>query len=363
MANGCALVNSARRLSLIGPTMMSSWPKWAAIALLLLGLGSILAFRLFPEPGVWVIRQVFNRGDTELSAASAEHVPPGVIARTDLRYGTGPDERFDLFLPPAGTPRKPLLIVWVHGGGFVAGDKSSVANWLKVLAGRGYPVVSVEYTRGASRAYPLPVRQANAALAHIRANANTLGLDPSAIALGGDSAGAHIASQLALSLTNADYARGLGVAPSVPPQALKAMLLTSGIYDMPDLSGGGLIGAFLRSAFHGYTGETDPAKVKGIELFSIPRNADARFPPSFITGGNADPLTAQGKALAARLTALGVETDTLFFPDSHQPPLAHEYQLRLNTPDGRLAFDRMVSFLDAQAAAISRRSPPTAGPA
>jgi acetyl esterase/lipase len=344
-----------------GLTMPSTWPKWIAITLLLLGLGSILAFRLIPEPGVWVIRQVFNRGDAELSAASAAHVPPDVVARRDLRYGAGPDERFDLFLPPPGTPRKPLLVVWVHGGGFVAGDKSSVANWLSVLAGRGYPVVSVEYTRGASRAYPLPVRQANAALAHVRANAASLGVDPSAIVLGGDSAGAHIAGQLALSLSNPAYARALGVDPAVEPDALRAMLLTSGIYDMPDLSGGGLIGAFLRSAFHGYTGETDPAKVKGIELFSIPDNADARFPPSFITGGNADPLTAQGKALAARLAGLGVETDTLFFPDSHQPPLAHEYQLRLNTADGRLAFERMVAFLDRQA--LSRKSPPTGGPA
>lgn len=341
--------------------MPSTWPKWIAIALLLLGLGSVLAFRFLPEPGVWVIRQVFDRGDAELSAASAAQVPPGVIARTDLRYGPGPDERFDMFLPPAGTPRKPLLIVWVHGGGFVAGDKYSVANWLKVLAGRGYPVVSVEYTRGASRAYPLPVRQANAALAHIRANAASLGLDLSAIALGGDSAGAHIASQLALSLTNPVYARALGVNPAVPPEALSAMLLTSGIYDMPDLSGGGVIGAFLRAAFHGYTGETDPAKVKGIELFSIPDNADASFPPSFITGGNADPLTSQGKALAARLSTLGVETDTLFFPENHQPPLSHEYQLRLNTPEGRRAFERMVAFLDRQT--LSRRSPPTGDPA
>lgn len=341
--------------------MPSNWPKWIAITLLVLGLGSVLAFRLFPEPGVWVIRQVFDRGDADIAAASAAQVPPDVIARTDLRYGPGPDERFDLFLPPAGTARKPLLVVWVHGGGFVAGDKSSVANWLKVLAGRGYPVVSVEYTRGASRAYPLPVRQANAALAHVRANAESLGLDSSAIVLGGDSAGAHIAGQLALSLTNPTYARALGVNPAVTPDTLKAMLLTSGIYDMPDLSGGGLIGAFLRSAFHGYTGETDPSKVKRIELFSIPDNADARFPPSFITGGNADPLTAQGKAMAARLVALGVETDTLFFPDGHEPPLAHEYQLRLNTPEGRLAFERMVAFLDRQA--LNRRSPPIAAPA
>lgn len=337
--------------------------KWIAAVLLILASGGVLAFWLSPEPGVWAIRKVFDRGDAELAAASAAFVPANVVARRDLRYGPEADERFDLFLPPAGVPRKPLLIIWVHGGGFVAGDKSSVANWLSVLAGQGYPVVSVEYQRGASRAYPKPVRQVNAALAHLEANGPRLGVDPSAIVLGGDSAGAHIASQLALSLTNADYALALGVDPALPAERLRGILLVSGLHDFPDLSAGGMIGLFLRSAFRGYTGETDPAQVKGIEHFSIIRNADTRFPPTFITSGNADPLAPQGKALAERLKALGVETDTLFFRPDHPAQLGHEYQFRLDTPDGRLAFARMVAFLDRQAEAVSRRSPPTDAPA
>jgi acetyl esterase/lipase len=319
---------------------------WLAIGLAALGFALWLAVRLSPEPGVWAIRQVFDRGDAELAAASAAAVPAGVVQRRDLRYGRGPDERFDLFLPPPGTPRRPLLVVWVHGGGFVAGDKSSVANWLQVIAGRGYPVVSVEYERGAGGAYPRPVRQANAAIAHVQAQATALGVDPSALVLGGDSAGAHIASQLALAVTQPAYAAALGVAPAVAPDRLRAMLLTSGIYALPDLEADGLIGLFLRAAFRGYMGTSDPAEVPGIARFSIIDNADARFPPSFTTGGNADPLTPQGKVLAARLAALGVRTDTLFFPPGHQPPPAHEYQLRLDTADGRRAMERMLAFLE-----------------
>ena len=348
MANGPRLVNTAKACEPCarGRNRVRKL-AWLFGILAALGLAAVVAVRLSPEPGVWVIRQVFDRGDAELAAASAGHVPPGVIAHRDLLYGPGPDERFDLFLPPAGTPRKAPLIVWVHGGGFVAGDKSSVANWLSALAGHGYPVVSVEYRRGASGAYPLPVRQVNAAIAHIRANAAALGIDPGALVLGGDSAGAHIAAQLALSITDPAYAGKLGIAPAVPAQDLRGMLLTSGIYDLPDLGGGGLIGAFVRAAFRGYTGETDPARVKGGELFSVIAHVGPAFPPSFITGGNADPLTPQGLKLAERLASLGVTTDTLFFPADHQPPLGHEYQLRLNTEEGRLALDRMLAFLAA----------------
>ena len=357
MANGPRLVNTAKPCEPCAGQEKHRGRRrhlrilaWIAAILSGLVLAALLAVRLSPEPGVWVIRQVFDRGDAELAAASAGHVPPGVIARRDLRYGTDPDERFDLFLPPPGTPRQAPLIVWVHGGGFVAGSKSSVANWLSVLAGHGYPVVSVEYRRGASAAYPLPVRQVNAAIEHVEAKAAELGVDPSAIILGGDSAGAHIATQLAVAITDPAYAEKLGVRPSIPPGRLRAMLLTSGIYELPDLDGGGLIGAFVRAAFRGYTGKTDPAKVKGGELFSTIDHVGPTFPPSFITGGNADPLTAQGLKLAHRLETLGVKTDTLFFPDAYQPPLGHEYQLRLNTEEGRLAFQRMLAFLSAQQA-------------
>jgi acetyl esterase/lipase len=73
----------------------------------------------------------------------------------------------------------------------------------------------------------------------------------------------------------------------------------------------------------------------------------AAFPPAFISVGNADPLAPQSRALAEALEAVGVEVDTLFFPDDHSPPLAHEYQLLLSTQEGRLALDRSVAFLAA----------------
>lgn len=320
---------------------------WGIAAfLILLVVAGVLAFRFSPEPGVWIVRQVFQSGDADLAAASAAFVPEGVIARTDLPYGDSSDELFDLFLPPPGVTVRPIILVWVHGGGFVAGSKSMPANWLKIVASQGFAVVSVEYVRGASRSYPKPVLQVNDAMGHVRAHAAELGIDTDKIVLGGDSAGAHIASQLALAMTDPTYAERLGVTPAISPDRLVGMVLASGIYALPDFDSGVIVRMFFQSVMQGYTGYRNLAEMPGFALFSIIDNVTPAFPPSFITGGNADPLTAQGKALAARLQALGVRTETLFFPDDHQPPLAHEYQFRMNSAEGRLAFRQMVEFLN-----------------
>jgi len=67
--------------------------------------------------------------------------------------------------------------------------------------------------------------QVNMALDHLVRNATDLHIDPEAIVLAGDSAGAQIAAQLAIITTDVAYARRIGIVPSLPPEHLRAMLL------------------------------------------------------------------------------------------------------------------------------------------
>jgi len=46
----------------------------------------------------------------------------------------------------------------------------------------------------------------------------------------------------------------------------------------------------------------------------------------------------------ARKVVRGVEVDTLFYEQNHQPPLGPEYQFELDLADGRAAFDRLIAF-------------------
>ena len=119
---------------------------WLLSTIVVLVVAIMLAFRFTPWPSVVIIQKAFSRGDQASEAALAKHVPNNVVTRRDLTYGNERDEIFDINYPE-GTNRPLPTIVWVHGGGWVAGSKDGIANYLKVLAGYGYTTLS---TRTAS---------------------------------------------------------------------------------------------------------------------------------------------------------------------------------------------------------------------
>jgi acetyl esterase len=321
------------------------WLRRIIICLLVATLAGFLAFRLSPWPSVALIAYAFSDGDRASEAALAKHVPAGILARTDLRYGPGSDEIFDVYRRKDARTGQ-AAIVWVHGGAWIAGSKGGVANYLKVLAGSGFTTIGVEYSTGYGSRYPRPVEQVNAALDYIVRHAAELGLDPDRIVLAGDSAGAQIAAQVALLTTNPSYARSLGIAPRLEPARIRALLLLSGAYDIGSVDLSGNYGWFVRTVLWAYSGSHDFMNDERFRLASITDHVNADFPASFISSGNGDPLEPQAVRLADSLRALRVPVDTLFFPDNHEPALPHEYQFNLQDPAGREALRQIVSFAE-----------------
>lgn len=109
--------------------------------------------------------------------------------------------------------------MWVHGGGFISSSPATVGDYAILLAHAGYTVASLDYSLAPGSRYPVPVRQGNAALRYLRANAGRFGGDPARIVLGGDSAGAQIASQLAAVQTDPALARSVGRPHRLPADA------------------------------------------------------------------------------------------------------------------------------------------------
>lgn len=318
--------------------------RWGAA-----GLAGGVAARclLSPRPGVLLIRRVFDRATAEANAALAVHEPTGVRSVTGLRYrDDDPDALFDVHFPADATGPLPTVI-WTHGGAWISGSRTNYATYHRLLAARGFTVVSVDYSLGPERIYPAAVHQLNDAHAHLLANAERWRVDPERIVLAGDSAGAQLSSQLAAAVTDPGYAAELGLAPALTPGRLRAVVLHCGIYDVPAMTGGaGLVGWGADHSLWAYTGSRDVAGSAAAAQMSTLRHVTARFPPTYLSGGNADPLTAtQSRPLAAALTRLGVEVRTVFYPDDHEPALAHEYQFDLDTADGRAAVESTVEFL------------------
>jgi acetyl esterase/lipase len=104
-------------------------------------------------------------------------------------------EKLDLYLPamPASGTLLPAF-VWIHGGGFTAGDKAQVRDVgvATSLASAGYVVASVNYKLGAG-SFPTNIGDCKNAVRFLRAHAADYHLDPKRIAVGGGSAGAYLA--------------------------------------------------------------------------------------------------------------------------------------------------------------------------
>ncbi len=228
-------------------------------------------------------------------------------------------------------------IIWVHGGAFTAGSKDDIAGYLKVLAAKNFTVVGVKYSLAPARKYPTPVLQVNNALTYLNKNAADLHVDASKLFLAGDSAGAHIAAQLAIVISNAPYAKQMGVTPSIDRRQLLGAILFCGVYDLHN-----------RKAVVSYIGSNDFTNDPRFEESSVIRNISADFPAMFISAGNADYLAPQARLLVETATKLGISVDSLFFPDDYKPPLPHEYQFNLQTEAGQLALERTTKFITAR---------------
>lgn len=325
---------------------MKRFLLWSAGILVILIVVGIVAFTLSPWPSVALITYAFAKGARVSEAALEKHVPSSIVARRDVAYGREKNETFDLYYQQEAQPPRPT-IVWVHGGGFVAGNKNHIANYMKILAGRGYTTIAVEYSRGYGTTYPKPVEQVNAALGFVARNAAHLKVDPAKIVLAGDSAGAHIASQVAMVITDPEFARTIGLAPQMRANQLLAMLLFSGVYDPAALNPKGDHGWFLKAMLWAYSGVKNFRTDERFKLMSVTSNVIGTFPPCFISSGNTDPFAPQAAALAQKLASLGVRVDSLFFPANQVPPVPHEYQFNLDEPAGQDALNRMLTFLSA----------------
>ncbi|MFI9836209.1 alpha/beta hydrolase [Nonomuraea sp. NPDC051941] len=90
-------------------------------------------------------------------------------------------------------------VVWLHGGGFVMGDLDTEHLWAARLAdGSGAVVISVDYRRAPEHRFPAARDDVYAVLTWAAEHAAELGIDPGRIAVGGHSAGAGLAAQVAL---------------------------------------------------------------------------------------------------------------------------------------------------------------------
>jgi acetyl esterase len=314
----------------------------------ILGTIGYTALQVSPWPAALFYRMIMNYGGQTAMQALERHLPAGVAAQHDEHYDPmDADAYLDVFYPGdiKSTARSLPTVVWIHGGAWLSGGKEYIANYLRILADKGYTTVGVGYSLAPGHQYPTPIQQVNTALTYLVKHAARLHVNPSQFILAGDSAGAQIAAQLTTIITARSYAKTVGITPAIERSHLRGTILHCGPYDLEAVNFNGGFGHFLHTAMWAYSGSRDFLQLPQLAPFSVLHYVTPEFPPTFITVGNGDPLLPQSRALADALIGRGVAVDSLFFPESYQPKLPHEYQFNLDNDAGQLALERTLAFI------------------
>lgn len=253
-------------------------------------------------------RTLFN---SEQSALAAQ-VP---VAAADCAYGPHDRQRLDIY----GGGKAAPVVLFIHGGGFVQGDKGGAEHWANAAVGRwaatqGFVGAVMNYRLAPDHRWPAGGEDVLAAIDWLAANAACHGGDPARIVVMGTSAGAvHVATALQLR----------------PGLAVRGAVLLSGLYGHTALEG--------RDS--SYYSETDEYALQ------IPRDAIAATAvPLFVACAQFDPPRFQAEFLGLmrdRLDRHGMMARSYIASGHNHYSLA----MHLGTSDCRLA-DEIAGFVD-----------------
>ncbi|MFC9844669.1 alpha/beta hydrolase fold domain-containing protein [Streptomyces sp. NPDC060223] len=144
----------------------------------------------------------------ELAVPAVQLPPtPPVTGADDVRrydglsYATNSGYRarlLDLLVPPAAEP--PAVVVWIHGGAWMEGDRRHPPPTVSAdllfgsLLRAGLAVATIDYRHAREAPFPAQLHDVKAAIRYLRHYAGTLGIDGTRIGVWGESAGGHLAA-------------------------------------------------------------------------------------------------------------------------------------------------------------------------
>lgn len=235
------------------------------------------------------------------AAVDLQGVPIGKVEDISIP-GPGGEIPLRLYTPVAAGGGSPAL-VFFHGGGWVIGDLDTHDALCRTLANEsGARVIAVHYRLAPEHPYPAALEDCYAAVKWVEANASKLDIDANRIAVGGDSAGGHLAATVSL------------LAKSEKGPHIAFQLLIYPVTDVPGRSGSYKSfaeGYFLElptmewffKAYAAGQDENDPL------LVPLKAPSFAGLPQAYVVTAGYDVLRDEGRAYADALKAAGVETE------------------------------------------------------
>jgi acetyl esterase/lipase len=269
---------------------------------------------------------------------SPEQVQAGYRVTKDVAYGTDKEQALDIYLSPTakGLKNKNYTVVFLHGGGYYISDKAREERYIQPYLKKGLNVVNMNYR--IKRGVPVATEDLTYALNFLRANNSTYHLNLDRIIVTGFSAGAHIASLVAVTANDPAYSPKLesgikivGVVNfSGPVDGLDVVEKVFTSNEVPVMKA---IGVAL------FPETTDYAPKEYIRKYEPITYFDKNDPPFFIWQGGKDdqvpPVTFE--KFVSLLRQEPQKNEVLFVPEGGHSPSAKELAT---------AYQAIFGFLD-----------------
>lgn len=283
----------------------------------------------------WV-RWSFARSDAVRDAGLA--TPDDVVRYDGLRYGDDPQwQTLDVYRPRSGEGRMLPVIVSVHGGGWVYGDKDLYQFYCMSLAQRGFSVINFSYRLAPEHKFPAPLEDTNAVFRWVLDHAAGYGFDRKHIFAVGDSAGANILGLYCAVCADPGYAAGYefqspdGFIPT-------AVALNCGLYRIRRKRLPTTLDQLLARDFLPKRGSREE-----LGRIDVAARITGKFPPAFVMTANGDFLREQAPPLCRALEAKGVAYLYRCYGDD-QERLGHVFHCDCNSRAAKRCNDEECTF-------------------
>ena len=275
-----------------------------------------------------IVRTLFTIGDLKRDLG---WVPPTNVEDVEnVSYGSCDKwHLLDLYRPKDAEGKLPVLLN-IHGGAWVYGDKKVYAPYCMYLATQGFAVVNASYRLAPKHTFPAPLEDVGAMVEWVVDHAEEYGLDVSNLFFVGDSAGAHLATAYTAIQLNEAYAKsfpGIKVDERFIP---KGLLLNCGVFDIEVewKKQGRALTPFLTDLLG------EKPTVESVKQMSPAQFITSDFPSVHLTTSNGDFLRKHSYRLKEVLEKKSVEVVFKEYGEKKKPQ-GHVFHLNLKNKVGQ----------------------------
>ena len=255
-------------------------------------------------------------------------VTPSDIERFDnIFYGPDKDVNYlDVYLPKIRQGNLPV-IVSIHGGGWVYGNKDIMQFYCMSLAQKGFAVINFSYRLAPKYKHPTPFIDTNAVFCWVLANAGKYHFDVNNIFAVGDSVGANILALYSCACGDKSFAKKLEI--DIPSGFMpNAVGLNCGIYHMKRGEVDALLDSFAEEYFPSRGSDEE------YEDICVASHLGTTFPPAFIVTAQGDFLAGQAEPFYRLLKSKNGEAVYRFYGDEKHE-LKHVFHIDIKLAEAR----------------------------